>query len=122
MVTGVGVSLVVAVLFNLFVFSVIDARLYRVFIAEGAGVTAREDALYDTLSGTSHVISVLLAFSLGGLVVDGMVAASPGLNGAVGAAVAALGASAWYAGPLVPWIWRWCSPGRKRAREDVNFR
>jgi hypothetical protein len=34
-VTGVGVSLVVAVLFNLFVFSVIDARLYRVFIAEG---------------------------------------------------------------------------------------
>jgi hypothetical protein len=87
-IVGCTATGLVVFLFTLFVFSVIDARLYRAFIAEGAGVTAREAALFYALSGVSHLVALLLAFGLGGLVTGAVADAFPGLNGAVGAAVA----------------------------------
>ena len=104
-IVGAAATALISFLLALFVSSVIVARLYRAFIAEGAGMTAREDALFNILSGVSHLVAVLLAFFLGGLVAGGVAAAFPGLNGAVGAAVVALGSFAWFVAPLVPWIW-----------------
>ena len=102
---GTAVTTLLALGLNIFVFSVVDSRLYRAFIAEGAGTTAREQALFDGLSGASHLAAVLLAPFLGGLLVGRVIAASPGTNAAVGAAVAAVGVFAWFVGPYVPWIW-----------------
>lgn len=104
---------------NLFVFAVVDSLLYDTFIAEGAGTTAREQALFDGLSGASHLAAVLLAPFLGGLVVGRVIAASPGTDAAVGATVAAVGVFAVVAGPLVPWIWEPISnPGEAYTRSE----
>ena len=65
-VVGVAVTVLVGFPLTLFVFSVIDAHLYRVYVAEGTRVTAREDALFNTLSGGYHLIAALLASSLAG--------------------------------------------------------
>lgn len=102
---GVAVMAPLTLGFTLLVFSVIDSRLYRAFIAEGAGTTAREQALFDGLSGASHLIAVLLAPFLGGLLVGRVVDAFAGTTAAISAAVAAVGLFAWFFGPLVPWIW-----------------
>jgi hypothetical protein len=105
--------------FNIFVSSVIDSRLYRANIAEGAGVTAREDAMYNTFSNASHLIAILLAPFLAGLLVGMLVAAFPGTNAAIGAAVSAVGIFAWFVGPLVPWIWEPISnPGEVYTRSE----
>ncbi len=105
---------------TLFVFSVIDSRLYRAFIAEGAGTTAREQALFDGLSGASHLAAGLLAPFPGGLLGGRVTAASSGTNAATGAAVAAFGIFAWSVGSfLVPWIWEPISnPGEAYTRSD----
>lgn len=66
-VAGIAAAVPLALLFTLLVFSAVDSRLYEVFIAEGPGTTAREQALLDALSGASHLVAVLLAFFLGGL-------------------------------------------------------
>lgn len=116
---GVAVMTPLALGLTLFVFSVIDSRLYRAFIAEGAGTTAREQALFDGLSGASHLAAGLLAPFLGGLLGGRVTAASPGTNAATGAAVAAFGIFAWFVGPLVPWIWEPISnPGEAYTRSD----
>ncbi len=47
---------------------------------------------------------LLLTFFLGGLAAGRAASTSPGLNGAVGAAITAFGGFAWFVGPLVPWI------------------
>jgi hypothetical protein len=116
---GAAVTTPLTLGLTLFVFSVVDSRLYRAFIAEGAGTTAREQALFDGLSGASHLAAVLLAPFLGGLLVGRVIAASPGTNAAVGAAVAAVGVFAWFVGPVVPWIWEPISnPGEAYTRSD----
>lgn len=63
----------------------VDSRLYEAFIAEGAGTTAREQALFDALSGASHLAAVLLAFFLGGLLAGRIAPSFPGSNGAASA-------------------------------------
>ncbi len=119
---GVGVvaTMLLAYLLTRFVvYSVIFPYLYRTYIAEGPGVNAREDALFNTFTTSSLLIALLLAFFIGGLLVGGLVAAFPGLNGAVSAATAAVGCFAWYAGPLVPWIWEPIShPGEVYTRAE----
>ena len=116
---GVTVMTPLALGLTLFVFSVVDSRLYRAFIAEGPGTTAREQALFDALSGASHLVAALLASFLGGLLVGRVIAASPGTNGAVGAAVAGVSVFAWFVGPLVSWIWEPISnPGESYTRSD----
>ena len=116
-------TLALALGLNLFVFAVIDSRLYDAFIAEGAGTTAREQATFDGISDASHLAAVLLAPFLGGLLVGRVIAASPGTNAAVGAAVgaavAAVGIFAVVMGPLVPWIWEPISnPGEAYTRSE----
>lgn len=118
-VLGVAAMTPLALGFNGFVFSVIDSRLYRAFIAEGAGVTARENALFTALSGVSHLVAVLLASFLGGLLVGRLIAAFPGTNAAIAALVAAVGVFAWFVWPLVPWIWEPISnPAEVYTRSD----
>lgn len=51
------------------------------------------------------VFSLLLTFFLGGLVAGGVTSASPGPNGAAGAALLASGSFIWFVAPLVPSMW-----------------
>ncbi len=116
---AVATMLLTYLLTRFVVYSVIFPYLHRTYIAEGPGVNAREDALFNTFSTGSLLIALLLAFFIGGLLVGGLVAASPGLNGAVSAATAAVGCFAWYAGPLVPGIWEPIShPGEVYTRAE----
>ena len=51
------------------------------------------------------LFSLLLTFFLGGLVTGGVTSASPGPNGAVGAALLASGSFIWFVAPIVPSMW-----------------
>lgn len=119
MVAGVAVAGPLAFVFTILVFSVVDSRLYNAFIAEGAGTTAREQTLYNVFSGASHLVAVLLAFLLGGLLTGRIASAFPGSNGAMSAGLGAAAVVAYVAGPLIPWIWEPISnPGEAYTRSD----
>lgn len=116
---GVAASLLLAYLLTAFVFLVIDAYLYDTFIAEGTGVTAREDAFYSWLSNLSHLSALILAFFLSSVLVGRIVLASPELNGAMSAATATLIGFVLLVGPVVRWIWEPISnPGEAYTRSD----
>lgn len=119
---GIAAGAPLALLFTFFVFSAVDSRLYRIFIAEGTGTTAREQALFDALSAASHLVAALPAFFLGGLLAGRIAAAFPGSNGATSAGVGAAAIFACVVGPLVPWIWEPISnPGEVYTRaENLN--
>ncbi len=119
-VVGVAATMLfMYLLLYLVVFSVIMPYLYRTFIAEGPGVSAREDALFNTLSTGSLLIAVLLAFLLGGIPVGWVVGAFPGFNGALSTAVTAFGGLALFAVPILPWIWEPISnPGEAATRSE----
>lgn len=119
MVAGIAVAGPLAFLFTILVFSVVDSRLYGAFIAEGAGTTAREQTLFDVFSGASHLVAVLLAFFLGGLLAGRIASSFPGSNGAVSAGLGAAAVFAYVVGPLIPWIWEPISnPGEAYTRSD----
>ncbi len=120
MAMGVASTMLLAYLLTRFVvYSVIFPYLYRTYIAEGPGVNATEDALFSTFSTGSLLIALLLAFFLGAVPVGWLVGAFSGLNGALSTSVAAVGCFAWYAGPLVPWIWEPIShPGEVYTRAE----
>ena len=119
LVVGIAAMFLFTLLLNYSVFVMIHPYLYDTYIAEGAGVTAREDALFNALTGLSNLIATLLAFLLGGLVVGVLASAFAGLNGALSAAVAAFGGFALLVGPIVPWIWEPISnPGEVYTRAD----
>ena len=116
---GVAVSLLLVYLLNTFVFLVIDSHLYDTYIAEGIGVTAREDALYNWLSNLSHLSALILAFFLSSILVGRTISAFPELNGAVSAATAAVLGLVWLVGPVVRWIWEPINdPGEAYTRSD----
>lgn len=119
---GIAAAVPLALLFTFLVFSAVDLRLYEVLIAEGSGTTAREQALFDALSGASHLAAVLLAFFLGGLLAGRIVPSFSGLNGAVSAGLGAAAIFAYVVGPSVPWIWEPISnPGEVYTRaENLN--
>ena len=118
-VAGIAVAGPLAFLFTILVFSVVDSRLYGAFIAEGAGTTAREQTLFDVFSGASHLVAVLLAFFLGGLLAGRIASSFPGSNGAASAGLGAAAVFAYVMGPLIPWIWRPISnPGEAYTRSD----
>ena len=110
-VAGIAAAVPLAFLFTFLVFSAVDSRLYKVFIAEGAGTTAREQALFNALSGASHLVVVLLAFFLGGLLAGRIASSFPGSNGAASAGLGAAAIFAYVVVPLVPWIWEPISNG-----------
>jgi hypothetical protein len=103
-VAGIAAGVLLAFLFTFLVFSAIDLYLYEVSITEGAGTTAREQALFDALSGASHLVAVLLAFYLGGLLAGRIASSFPGSNGAASAGLGAAAFFAYTVAPLVPWI------------------
>jgi hypothetical protein len=105
-VVGMVATTLLALLLILFVvFPVIFPYLHRTYIAEGAGVTAREDTLYTNLSNSSLLAALLLAALLGGLLAGGAVRSYPGLNGAISAALGTLGIFVWYVEPWDPVLW-----------------
>ncbi len=101
---GVAVGLAAASLFNYLltryvVFAVIFPYLHGIFAVERPGgvtsFTGRNAALYDALSLLSLLATFPIALFLGGLVVGVVVSSSPGLNGAMGGAAAAVVGLAW---------------------------
>ena len=119
LVAGTAVAGPLAFLLTILVFAVVDSRLYGAFIAEGAGTTAREQTLYDVFSGASHLVAVLLAFFLGGLLAGRIASSFPGSNGAASAGLGAAVVFAYVVGPLIPWIWEPISnPGEAYTRSD----
>lgn len=81
-------------------FFVVDLPLFPNLYPEGAIPTG--------IAWYAHVVRATLpplTLFLGGLISGVVAPGFRGLNGAVSAAVPALGAFAWFVGPLVPWTW-----------------
>ena len=93
--TGAVVGVVATMLFARLLVALVDSAiipyLHGIFAVERpGGVTSfsgRNAALYDALSGLSLLSAFPLALFLGGLVVGAVVRSSPGLSGALVAAV-----------------------------------
>ena len=72
--------------------------------AGSAPIGAAQD-LRPVLAALLVLAFLLLTFFLGGLAAGVVASASPGRHGALGTALAAFGAFAWFAMPLVPFLW-----------------
>ena len=93
-----------SVMFWLFFF-IVRLPLFPNLYPEGAIPTGFAWWVHVVAATIPPLISLLLTFFLGGLVVGGVTSASPGTNGVAGAALIAFGGFLWFVAPLVPSLW-----------------
>ena len=83
----------------------VDTYLYDTFIDAEQGVTARENAYFETLSGLSLLIALLIAFFCGGILAGLISCEFPDLNGVVSSVILVFSGFVILMGPLITRIW-----------------
>jgi hypothetical protein len=122
---GIGTGVVATCVAFWLLFFVVSLPLFPNLYPEGVELPTGLAWYVHVLSATlPPLASWLLTFAVGGLVAGVLVSAFSGLNGALSAAVTALGGFAWFVGPAIastiPWIWEPISnPGEVYTRAEA---